>query len=68
MYFNPYEAQLMMEERVKDALLEAEQERMLSPRTGIRSKIGEPYRQYPRRVPRFNLVLGIMRLSRGGGK
>ena len=28
MYFNPYEAQMMMEERVKDALREAEQERL----------------------------------------
>jgi len=28
MYFNPYEAQMIMEERVKDALREAEQERL----------------------------------------
>jgi hypothetical protein len=28
MYFNPHEAQMMMEERVKDALREAEQERL----------------------------------------
>jgi hypothetical protein len=28
MCFNPYEAQMMMEERVKDALREAEQERL----------------------------------------
>ena len=28
MYFNPYEAQMMMEEPVKDALREAEQERL----------------------------------------
>lgn len=28
MYFNPYEAQMMMEERVKDVLREAEQERL----------------------------------------
>jgi hypothetical protein len=28
MYFNPYEAQTMMKERVKDALREAEQERL----------------------------------------
>jgi len=32
------------------------------------AQLGEPYEQYLRRVPRFNLVLGIMRLSRGGGK
>jgi len=32
------------------------------------AQLGEPYRQYLRRVPRFNIVLGIMRLSRGGGK
>jgi len=29
---------------------------------------GEPYEQYLRRVPRFNIVLGIMRLLRGGRK
>jgi hypothetical protein len=28
MYFNPYAAQMMMEERAKDALREAEQERL----------------------------------------
>ena len=28
MYFNPYEAQTMMKERVKDALRKAEQERL----------------------------------------
>jgi len=32
------------------------------------AQLGEPYRQYLRRVPRFNLILGIMRLPRGGGK
>jgi len=32
------------------------------------AQIGEPYEQYLRRVPRFNIVLGIMRLPRGGGK
>jgi protein-S-isoprenylcysteine O-methyltransferase Ste14 len=32
------------------------------------AQLGEPYRQYLRRVPRFNIVLGIMRLPRGGGK
>ena len=32
------------------------------------AQLGEPYQQYLRRVPRFNIVLGIMRLSRGGGK
>jgi protein-S-isoprenylcysteine O-methyltransferase Ste14 len=31
------------------------------------AQLGEPYRQYLRRVPRFNIVLGIMRLARGGG-
>jgi protein-S-isoprenylcysteine O-methyltransferase Ste14 len=29
------------------------------------SQLGEPYRQYLERVPRFNLVLGIMRLLQG---
>jgi len=32
------------------------------------AQLGEPYRQYLRRVPRFNLILGIMPLPRGGGK
>jgi protein-S-isoprenylcysteine O-methyltransferase Ste14 len=32
------------------------------------AQLGEPYEQYRRRVPRFNIVLGIMRLPRGGGK
>jgi len=32
------------------------------------AQLGEPYRQYLRRVPRFNIVLGMMRLLRGGGK
>jgi protein-S-isoprenylcysteine O-methyltransferase Ste14 len=32
------------------------------------AQLGEPYEQYLRRVPRFNIVLGIMRLPRGGGK
>ena len=32
------------------------------------AQLGEPYAQYLRRVPRFNIVLGIMRLLRGGGK
>jgi protein-S-isoprenylcysteine O-methyltransferase Ste14 len=32
------------------------------------AQLGEPYQQYRRRVPRFNIVLGIMRLPRGGGK
>jgi len=31
-----------------------------------RAQLGEPYEQYRRRVPRFNVVLGIMRLLRGG--
>jgi len=29
------------------------------------TRLGEPYAQYLRRVPRFNFVLGIMRLRRG---
>lgn len=29
MFFNPYEAQMVMEERVKDAMREAEQERLI---------------------------------------
>ncbi len=29
MYFNPYEAQLLAKERMKDALREAEQERLI---------------------------------------
>ncbi len=29
MYFNPYEAQMMMGERVKDSLRKAEQEQMI---------------------------------------
>jgi protein-S-isoprenylcysteine O-methyltransferase Ste14 len=33
-----------------------------------RAQLGEPYEQYLRRVPRFNIVLGIMRLSRGSRK
>lgn len=32
------------------------------------AQLGEPYEQYLRRVPRFNIVLGIMRLPRRGGK
>jgi protein-S-isoprenylcysteine O-methyltransferase Ste14 len=32
------------------------------------TQLGEPYEQYRRRVPRFNLILGIMRLPRGGRK
>ena len=32
------------------------------------AQLGEPYEQYLQRVPRFNLVLGVMRLPRGGGK
>ncbi len=32
------------------------------------AQLGEPYEQYLRRVPRFNIVLGIMRLSRGSKK
>ena len=32
------------------------------------AQLGEPYEQYLRRVPRFNIVLGMMRLARGGGK
>jgi protein-S-isoprenylcysteine O-methyltransferase Ste14 len=32
------------------------------------AQLGEPYRQYLGGVPRFNIVLGIMRLLRGGGK
>lgn len=32
------------------------------------ARFGESYEQYRRRVPRFNLVLGIVRLLRGGGK
>lgn len=29
------------------------------------AKLGEPYKQYLQRVPRFNLILGIIRLIRG---
>ena len=32
------------------------------------ARLGEPYEQYRRQVPRFNLVLGIVRLLRRGGK
>ena len=32
------------------------------------AQLGEPYKQYLRRVPRFNIVVGMMRLPRGGGK
>ena len=32
------------------------------------AQLGEPYEQYLWRVPRFNIVLGIMRLLRGVGK
>jgi len=32
------------------------------------AQFGEPYEQYLRRVPRFNIVLGMIRLARGGGK
>jgi len=32
------------------------------------AQLGDPYQQYLRRVPRFNIVLGIMRLIRGGRK
>jgi protein-S-isoprenylcysteine O-methyltransferase Ste14 len=32
------------------------------------AQFGEPYEQYLRRVPRFNFILGIVRLLRGGGK
>ena len=30
------------------------------------SQFGEPYSQYLQRVPRFNLVLGVFRIWRGG--
>jgi len=32
------------------------------------AQFGEPYEQYLRRVPRFNIVLGMIRLARGGKK
>ena len=32
------------------------------------AQLGEPYEQYLRRVPRFNIILGMMRLARGGVK
>jgi protein-S-isoprenylcysteine O-methyltransferase Ste14 len=32
------------------------------------AQFGEPYEQYIRRVPRFNIMLGLMRLLRRGGK
>jgi len=32
------------------------------------ARFGEPYEQYRRRVPRYNIVLGIVRLLRGGGR
>ena len=32
------------------------------------AQLGEPYEQYLRRIPRFNIVLGMIRLARGGGK
>jgi protein-S-isoprenylcysteine O-methyltransferase Ste14 len=31
------------------------------------AQLGEPYARYIRRVPRFNIVLGLLRLARGGG-
>ncbi len=36
MYFNPYEAQLLAKERMKDALREAEQERLIRAAKGPR--------------------------------
>ncbi len=32
------------------------------------AQLGEPYEQYRRRVPRFNIVLGMIRLLQGGRK
>ena len=32
------------------------------------AQLGQPYEQYRRRVPRFNVVLGVMRLLRRGGQ
>ena len=32
------------------------------------AQLGEPYEQYLWRVPRFNIVLGVIRLLRGGRK
>jgi protein-S-isoprenylcysteine O-methyltransferase Ste14 len=32
------------------------------------AQFGEPYEQYLQRVPRFNIVLGMIRLLRGGRK
>jgi len=32
------------------------------------ARLGEPYEQYLWRVPRFNIVLGMIRLARGGRK
>jgi hypothetical protein len=40
MYFNPYEAQLLAKERMKDALREAEQERLIWAAKGPRKSRG----------------------------
>jgi protein-S-isoprenylcysteine O-methyltransferase Ste14 len=32
------------------------------------AQLGEPYERYRRRVPRFNIVLGLIRLARGDRK
>jgi hypothetical protein len=40
MYFNLYEAQLLAKERMKDALREAEQERLIGAAKGLRKSRG----------------------------
>ena len=50
MYFNAYEAQMMMEERVKDALREAEQKRL--------GRVANPAR--PRLLDRLGSASGVV--------
>jgi len=50
MYFNTYEAQMMMEERVKDALRKAEQERL--------GRVANPVR--PRLLDRLGGASGVV--------
>ena len=56
MYLNPYEAQMMMEERVKDALREAEQERLKRVANSAR----------PRLLDRLASASGVVARSIGG--
>ena len=55
MYFNTYEAQMMMEERVKDALRKAEQERL--------GRVANSAR--PRLLDRVVASIGSLLLSAG---